>query len=168
MVKNRTKLILAILLLGTVGLYFRFMEGTGESQVQKSDLRPLRISLVDFPGLAYIYIADKKGYFLRNGVQVELVQKSENELRRMYKNREVDGTTEIFTDVISQAVEGIPFKVVYVIDYSNSGDAIVGRKDFTDLSHLKGHVKGVEISPQSPETHSSDSQYGPFFLDALL
>jgi ATPase subunit of ABC transporter with duplicated ATPase domains len=28
--------------------------------------------------------------------------------------------------------------------------------------------KGVEISPQSPETHSSDSQYGPFFLDALL
>ena len=28
--------------------------------------------------------------------------------------------------------------------------------------------KGVEISPQSPETHSSDSPYGPFFLDALL
>jgi uncharacterized protein YjbI with pentapeptide repeats len=26
-----------------------------------------------------------------------------------------------------------------------------------------GPLKGVEISPQSPETHSSDSQYGPFF-----
>ena len=42
-------------------------------------------------------------------------------------------------------------------------NAIKARKAIIDRND-----KGVEISPQSPETHSSDSQYGPFFLDALL
>lgn len=56
----------------------------------------------------------------------------------MYKDRKVDGILEIYSNIISMLVKGIPSTVVYVVDYSTTGDAIIGRKELTSLADLKG------------------------------
>ncbi|MEO5378895.1 MAG: ABC transporter substrate-binding protein, partial [Magnetococcus sp. DMHC-6] len=56
-----------------------------------------------------------------------------------YHNREVDGLFDVFSNTILHVTAGFPTKVVYVVDYSYSGDVIVGRGDFSSLEDLKGH-----------------------------
>jgi NitT/TauT family transport system substrate-binding protein len=137
---NKKALIASVFIIVVAGLLFQFMGEHETSQSQKTVHPPLRIALNSFPGFSYIYIAEKKGIFKKYGVQVELIQKQEAEIVEMYQSNQVDGILEVYTNVIDFFVQGSDSKVVYVLDYSTTGDGIIGKSELTSLADLKGQV----------------------------
>lgn len=138
---NRTMLVMVILLLITGGLFVHFFKHAASSQNPQVAQQPLRIAFVDFPGFAHVYVAKQKQFFEKNGVQVEFVlRKKIIEVETLYREGKVDGLLEIYTNFIAMLVNGTHSKVVYVVDYSNTGDAIIGQKELTSLADLKGRL----------------------------
>ena len=100
---------------------------------------PIKIALSIWSGYALAYIAQEKGIFKKNNVEVELILKQKvNDVLEMLKNNEVDGVFDVFTDALVMRSQGYPVIVVYVTDYSNSGDVIIGRPNLTSLADLSG------------------------------
>lgn len=106
---------------------------------------PIKIAINVWPGYASAFIAQEKGFFDRNGVDVELLLKDGySEAQELYTNREVDGIFEVYTDTIFHNSEGIPTKVVYVSDYSDAGDVIIGKPEFNSLADLKDKKVSID------------------------
>ena len=107
--------------------------------------QPLRISINAWPGYAYAYIAQEKGYFQANQVNVELIfRKDIHASNQLFKDGEVDGTFCVFADAIMFHSEGIPNRVVYITNYSDAGDVIIGRPTFRSLADLRGTIVSFE------------------------
>jgi NitT/TauT family transport system substrate-binding protein len=107
------------------------------------DQEPIKIMLTLWPPNFLAYIAQEKGIFEKNGVNVQLLfDKDYFNAVQQYDNDEADGITLVFSDAMIQDSNGIPTKVVYHIDSSQSGDAIVSK--LKNLAELKGKKIGVE------------------------
>ena len=91
------------------------------------------------------YIAQEKGIFEKNGVNVQLLfDKDYFSAVEHYDNDDADGITVVFSDAIIQDSNGISTKVVYHIDSSQSGDAVISKlKNLTDLKGKKIGVEGI-------------------------
>ena len=63
----------------------------------------------------------------------------------------MDGVFNVFADMILINSKGISTKVVYVPSYSESGDVIIGRPEFSSLADLKGKT----VSFQGENTFSN-------------
>lgn len=106
---------------------------------------PIKISINVWPGYAHAFIAQEKGFYEKNNAKVELVLKRDiSESTQLYRNGEVDGLFNVFTDVIMINSEGIWTKVVYIVDYSDTGDVIIGRPDVNSLADFKGKKLSFE------------------------
>ena len=106
---------------------------------------PIKIGINAWPGIAHAYLAQEKGFFRKNGVEVELVFRKEySKTIEDYNNGRVHGNLEVFADAILQDAEGIDTKVVYVPDYSETGDVIIGKPELNSLLDLKGRKVGIE------------------------
>lgn len=104
---------------------------------------PVRIALNVWPGYAHAFVADKY-FFDKNGVDVQLVLTETYEgAQKLYLDGKVDGIFEVFSDTILHNSKGVQTKVVYVADYSNISDVIVGRSEFGSLSDLNGKKLGI-------------------------
>lgn len=129
-----------VLLLAVVAIIF-----TAASCSKTKKKRAIKISINIWPGYAHAFIAQEKGLFEKNGVEVELVLKKDiTESAELYKNDEVDGFFDVFADVIVIDSEGVPTTVVYVADYSDTGDVIIGRGEYSSLAELKGKTVSFE------------------------
>ncbi len=106
---------------------------------------PIRIAMNVWPGYAHVFIAQEKGFFKENNVDVELILAKEAvDSLEIYKNGGTDGILTIVPDVIMLNAERIPTKIVYVADYSDAGDVIVGRGEYNSLADLKGKTVSFE------------------------
>jgi len=104
---------------------------------------PIKIAINEWPGYAHAFIAQEKGFFEKNGVNVELVfDTSYTASQQRYINGEVNGVFEVLPDTMFRNTQGLPSKVVYLMDYSESGDVFVGSVNSVD--ELKGQTIGVE------------------------
>ncbi|MFC1624361.1 ABC transporter substrate-binding protein [Candidatus Omnitrophota bacterium] len=116
---------------------------SGCAQVEEKE--PIKIGMCIWPGWAHAYVAKEKGFFEKYNVDVELVLIPEYvELQELYKAGELEATFTLLPDVIIMNSEGISTKIVYVADYSITGDVIIGKPEFTGLDDLKGKKVGVE------------------------
>lgn len=117
--------------------------GCEKNQVAKKG--PIRIGLSVEAGYAVAFIAKKKDFFKKNNIEVELVLKRDiTDVEDSYRYGEVDGLFGVFSSVIIINGEGLPTKTVYVVDYSDSLDVIIGKPEFKSLKDLKGETIGVE------------------------
>ena len=106
---------------------------------------PLRIALDSWPGYAHAFLAEQKGLFAKQGVVVQLkLEKGPSDSLVDYKNGDVDGVMGVFSDAIILHAEGYPSRVIYVTDYSQAGDVIIGRPEYATLADLKGHTVGFD------------------------
>lgn len=132
----RFRIIIALLLTAAI------MTGCSIKPAEKP---PIRIAISTWPGYAHAFIAQEKGFFKENGVDVELVFKKEySDALELYKNGEVSGVFEVFTDSVFHDSQGLPTKAVYVADYSDTGDVIVGRPELGSLLDLKEKPVGID------------------------
>ena len=133
------KTVIALFLCCSVALTFC---GCGK---KAPAVKPIRIGIEVWAGYAYAYVAQDKGFFKDNNVDVKLVSaKNTVETRNMFENGEIDGAFDVFPDVVTRYSKGIPARVVWVVDYSDSADVVVGKKEFSSISDLKGKRIGVK------------------------
>ncbi len=130
-------IIVGIVLIGGLLTYF---SNTNISEEPKS---PIKIAINEWPGYAHAFLAQEKGFFEKNGVAVELVfDRDYTTSQQRYIDGEVDGVFEVLPDTMFRNTEGLPSKVVYLMDYSETGDVIVG--SVNSIEELKGKTIGVE------------------------
>ena len=108
----------------------------------------IKIAINPWPGYEFLYLAEKKGFFEKVGLNVKLIQLvSLADAQRAYINNQVDGfASTIIEAVQAEPLGGKPLKVVLVPDYSNGGDVILANKSIESMSDLKGRVVGAEVS----------------------
>jgi NitT/TauT family transport system substrate-binding protein len=105
---------------------------------------PIKIAISIWPGYAHAFIAQEKGFFEKNGVQVELIfEKDYIASQKNYSDGYVDGVFQVYADSILQASEGLASRIVYVADFSINSDVIVGKPELKNLSSLKGKIIGI-------------------------
>jgi len=137
------KKIISVLLLIPVLFAIPPLSGCEKKYIEKK--KPVRIGLSVWAGYGPAFIAKEKGIFKKNNVDVELVlQRHITAAEDSYRYGETDGILNLFSTVILFNSEGTPTKAVYVVDYSDSGDVIIGKREFKSLKDLKGKKIGVE------------------------
>ena len=106
---------------------------------------PIKIAINVWPGYAHAFIARDKGFFNKHGAAVTLVlEKDITEAVQLYRNGEVDGLFAVFPDIIMLNAEGIKTKVVYIADFSDTADVIIGKPELRALADLKGRKVSFE------------------------
>ncbi len=110
---------------------------------QISDGEPINLVLTFWVPNFLAYVAQEKGYFDKNNVDVNVTLIQDYaEAVRAYSNGEYDGMFTVYSDAIIQNAEGVDTKVVFNVDTSYEADAIIGSVD--NLTDVKGKKVGVE------------------------
>ena len=110
---------------------------------QVSDGEPINLALTLWVPNFLVYVAQEKGFFEKNNVDVNVTLNREYlDMVRGYVEGEYDGTFLVYPDSILQNSEGIDTKVVFNTDISYDSDAIIGNVD--NLTDVKGKKVGVE------------------------
>jgi NitT/TauT family transport system substrate-binding protein len=106
---------------------------------------PIRIGINVWPGYAHAFLAQEKGFFKNNGVEVELILKTEQSVSfELYRNAGCDGLFTVLPDVILLNSEGNASKAVCIVDVSTTGDVLVAGPKVRTLADLKGKTVGFE------------------------
>lgn len=109
---------------------------------------PIRISINAWPGYEFLYLAQEKGFFAEEGVEVRLVEfGSLSDVRRAYERGQIDGMASTLIEVI-QARDISPRtpQVFLVVDYSNGADVIMAPPAIKSIPELKGKHVGLELA----------------------
>lgn len=133
-----------IVVAGSVSLLLYTQYSITLNSQSSEESRPIRIACSE-PWVGYVPIVlavDR--YFKENNVKVELIQpENQTTTEESFLNGSVDGLCSIFTTTIFQNSEGVNSRLVWVLDYSGTGDVILGPKNMT-VNDLKGKKIGVE------------------------
>lgn len=116
----------------------------------------LRIGSNGWPGYAFLSWAADSGQLSPQQIRLLRISSTTLVMRALSANM-LDGACLTLDEVITALSEGIPLKVVAVLDVSRGADVVLGRGSVTSLSRLAGKRIGVE-----------SSAVGAVMLDALL
>jgi NitT/TauT family transport system substrate-binding protein len=110
---------------------------------------PVNLAVVTWIGYGPIYCAAAKGYYKRHGLDVKLINFSDNSVMAgALQSGQVDATTLTYDQVISANARGWKLKVVMPVDYSVGGDAILASSQIQSVKDLKG--RKIAFMPASP------------------
>jgi len=125
-----------------IGISFFFSSNISQSIFQNE---PVKITMHKWPGYAHSYIAQEKGFFEDEGVNVELVLiENIDDSLQYFKEGKADAAFGLQSDAMLLSAEGVPLKIVYVADFSNGGDVIVSKLDIKTITDLKGKTISVD------------------------
>ena len=128
-----------IIIIAGLGFFYYSYQDTEE-------LQPVTIAINIWPGYANAFVAQEKEFFNQNNVKVKLIlTETYTEAQELYTNGDVDGIFEVYTDTIFHNSEGIKSQVVFISDYSDTADVLMGKQSFaSNMTNLKGSKIGVE------------------------
>ena len=108
---------------------------------------PVRIGVNPWPGYEFLYLAAEKGFFLAEGLEVELLEHASlADVKRTFEQGRADGMASTVIEAVQVASNSSkPIALVLVPDYSHGGDIIVAREPFSSMADLKGKKVGVEL-----------------------
>jgi NitT/TauT family transport system substrate-binding protein len=110
---------------------------------------PVNLGVVTWIGYGPIYCAAAKGYYKKHGLDVKLVNFSDNSVMAgALQSGQIDATTLTYDQVISANARGWKLKVVMPVDYSVGGDAILASSNIQSIKDLRG--RKVAFMPASP------------------
>ena len=117
------------------------------SCARQNSSEAVRIAINPWPGYEFLYLADQKGFFEAEGLNVELLElASLADVKRVFEQERADGMASTAIEAVQVATSSTKdITIVLVPDYSNGGDIIVARDPITKLEELKGKKVGVEI-----------------------
>ncbi len=109
---------------------------------------PIRIAMNPWPGYEFLYLAEQKGFYKEQGLDVTIVQvDSLADAKRAYVNGFVDGMASTLIEMVqSQILSPEPLNLVLITDYSNGGDVVISEKSYQSIAELKGKKIGCEVS----------------------
>lgn len=100
----------------------------------------IRIGIHAWPAYEYLYLAQERNLFEKNGIKVEVVEfDSSADSMRAFAHGAIDAFCGTSVELItSQLDTQIPAKAVHVIDFSNGADQIIANHSIATLADLKG------------------------------
>lgn len=111
---------------------------------------PLKVTLPTWTGYGPLFLAKEKGFFEKNGVDVELsIVEGLGERKAALAGGKVDGMATALDVQITLAGAGIPVKVVWLLDDSYGGDGILVKNDINSIEDLKGKKIAFEVGSTS-------------------
>ncbi|WP_261304674.1 ABC transporter substrate-binding protein [Paenibacillus andongensis] len=137
-------LMMALLLIFTV-VSGCTSKGATSSTTGKSG-EPIKLALSPWPGWFVWYLVKEKGFFEKNGVNVDLVwfPVYSDSLSALASGK-VDANSQTLSDTLAPASKGIKLKAVLVNDNSNGGDGVVVKPSINSLKDLKGKKVATEL-----------------------
>jgi len=97
------------------------------------------LGVVSWIGYGPIYCAAANGYYKKYGLDVKLVNFTDNSMMPgAVQGGEIDATTLTYDQVIAANARGWKLEVVMPIDYSVGGDAILATANLRTIKDLKG------------------------------
>ncbi|NOU70556.1 aliphatic sulfonate ABC transporter substrate-binding protein [Paenibacillus sp. LMG 31458] len=107
---------------------------------------PIKLALSPWPGWFVWYLVKEKGFFEKNGVNVDLVwfPVYSDSLSALASGK-VDANSQTLSDMLAPASKGIKLKAVLVNDNSNGGDGVVVKPSINSLKDLKGKKVATEL-----------------------
>jgi NitT/TauT family transport system substrate-binding protein len=130
--------------LAIVCLLYAFPTSTMDSDASGAR-EPVNLGLKVWAPDFFSYLAQDKGFFERNNVKVNLTLVQDyQEIIKNYTDGNFDGMIPVYSDLIYWNMLGMDSRVVYAIDFSNTGDVIIGQGNITALADEKGKRIGVE------------------------
>src|SRR2546430_2648417 len=110
---------------------------------------PLRIGINAWPANELLFLAQEKGFFAAQGVDVRLIEYSSlGDVRRAFDRGQIDGMTGTLVELLQShdATRRAP-RAFMVTDLSNGSDMILARGSIAAVSGLAG--KRVAAEPES-------------------
>lgn len=117
------------------------------SSCRPPETASLRIGINDWPGYEFLYLAQAKGYFEAEGLNVRLVEfNSLADAARAFERGQVDGLGCTLVEMlVARARSPRDPVAVYTCDYSSGADVILAQPEFPELKQLHGKRVGVEL-----------------------
>jgi len=104
---------------------------------------PMKLATNDWPGYRPLYLAQNLGYLKQKDVHlVELT--SASEVLRNFRNSMIDAAALTLDEALLLKQAGFDIQIILVMDISHGGDAIIARKDISNIQALRGGRVGVE------------------------
>jgi NitT/TauT family transport system substrate-binding protein len=110
---------------------------------------PLRIALIKWPPFEFLHLAQEKGFFEEEGVEVRIIEfAAVRDTQRAFEHDKIDGGTFSLLQVLqNRDVLERRLQVAMVVDFSDGADLVLARPGVDDVSGLRGKRVGVTISP---------------------
>ncbi len=108
---------------------------------QAAQAEPVRIGYLIWVGFGPLFVAREKGYFAKEGVEVELIDMAIHEA--MYAGLfagHVDAITGTVDDMLPHFDPEDPYVCFLALDQSRGGDGIVANNDIKSIADLKGKM----------------------------
>ena len=107
---------------------------------------PIYVAINPWPGYAFFFLAEERGYFRDAGLDVRLVELlSLGDVRRAFEERHVQVmASTIVEPVLVSALPNLNPRVVHVCDKSNGCDMLLAQPEFHSIANLRGHRIGYE------------------------
>ncbi|MGI9449488.1 MAG: ABC transporter substrate-binding protein [Geminicoccaceae bacterium] len=138
-----------------VGMFSLLLAFAGASSTAYAE--SLRIGVPVWVGFGPLYIADEKGFFADEGVDVHLIKFDEGAAEALF-NEQIDALVQDFsTTVVEQPADERVMHYVFAIDDSAGGDGIVATQDIQSIADLKGKAVAFD-----------DDTVSEFYLNVLL
>ena len=116
---------------------------------------PIKLGVKVWAPDFFSYLAQEKGFFEKNKVNVELtIVQDYQQILKNYSNGDFDGMIPVYSDLIYQNSQGIDSRVVYAVDLSNTGDVIIGNLNNSITNSTLADVKGKIISVEGINSFS--------------
>ncbi len=137
-------LMMALLLIFTVVSGCTSKGATSKTTGKSGE--PIKLALSPWPGWFVWYLVKEKGFFEKNGVNVDLVwfPVYSDSLSALASGK-VDANSQTLSDTLAPASKGIKLKAVLVNDNSNGGDGVVVKPSINSLKDLKGKKVATEL-----------------------
>jgi NitT/TauT family transport system substrate-binding protein len=116
----------------------------------KKSSEPLKVTLPTWTGYGPLFLAKEKGFFEKNGIDVELsIVEGLGERKQALASGKIDGMATALDVQVTLAASNIPVNVVWILDDSYGGDGILVKNDINDVKDLKGKTVAFEVGSTS-------------------
>lgn len=124
-------------------------KGSEASENGKSS-EPLKVTLPTWTGYGPLFLAKEKGFFEKNGIDVELsIIEGLGERKAALAGGKIDGMATALDVQVTLAGADIPVQVVWLLDDSYGGDGILVKNEINDIKDLKGKQIAFEVGSTS-------------------
>lgn len=124
---------------------------------QTANAEPLRIAYPVWVGNGPLFVAQEKGFFNDEGIDVHLINIEDAQHEALVDGQIDAGAATINTSVLYAAKLEETFVCMVAMDESLGGDGIVAHKDIRSISDLRGKTVA-----------SNHDTVGQFYLNVLL
>ncbi len=135
------KLIIPIIAIAVGAIFYAQFSRHKEPEKFK-----VRIGVIPWPGYDLIHLAQEKGFYAEEGLDVEIIEQSSsiNQFTAL-ENGQISALGITLTELIDNNVNWkTKMRVVSILDYSYGGDVILGQKYIKSMQDLRGKKVAVE------------------------